>query len=190
LDTYATYPDAELVRLLQSGDRTAFETIYRRWLPSLYDVTYKRLKHKEQTEDVLQEVFARLWARREALQIADLAAYLYAAVRHETINYITRQKAVWGFYAPFESVLLEAESPDELFLAKEMLDLVLAFAETLPLKKREVFLLHVKDKLSTREIAEKLGISQKTVQNQLGRALSELRKKLMPVILAYLATRC
>jgi RNA polymerase sigma-70 factor (family 1) len=179
----------ELVRLLQAGDRDAFEAIYRRWLPSLYDITYKRLKHKEQTEDVLQEVFARLWARREALRIGDLAAYLHVAVRHETINYITRRKEVWQFYAPFESVLLEADSPDERLLAREMLDLVLAYAETLPPKKREIFLLHVNDKLTTREIADRLGISQKTVQNQLGRALNELRKRLTPVILAYLASR-
>lgn len=184
MKSYLTYTDGELVHLLRSGDRAAFEEIYRRWLPSLYDVTYKRLKQKEQTEDVLQEVFARVWVKREIVQIPDLPAYLHVAVRNETINYITRHKQVFEFYEPFETILLESDSADGQLIAKELLALVYSYAETLPDKRKEIFLLHVREKLTTREIADHLLISQKTVQNQLGTALQGLKTNLAPAILA------
>ena len=186
---YTTYTDNELVMMLERGDRTAFETIYNRYLSVLYTSTYKRLQHKEQTEDVLQEVFARLWVKRETHHIADLKAYLHVAVRNETINFVTRSKEVFRFYEPIESILEEVDSPEGQLIAKELQSLIYVFANTLPEKRKQIFLLHIKNKLSTKEIAEELGISQKTVQNQLGTALQGLKTNLAPVIIAILATR-
>jgi RNA polymerase sigma-70 factor (ECF subfamily) len=68
-------------------------------------------------------------------------------------------------------------------------ELVYRYADTLPVKKRQIFLLHVRNKLSTREIAGELQISQKTVQNQLGSALQGLKTNLAPVVLVILSTR-
>ena len=181
------YNDKALIALLQAGDREAFETIYRRHLPALYSITYKRLQHREQTEDVLQEVFARIWTGRERLQIEDLTAYLHAAVRNETINYITRNKKALAFYEPFEAIFLENDTPEGRLIARDLLDLVYAYAATLPEKKKQVFLLHVRNKLSTREIADELGISVKTAQNQLRSALQGLKPHLAPIIVVAIA---
>lgn len=173
--------------MLRQGDRAAFTEIYRRYLPSLYDITFKRLKHKEQTEDVLQEVFARLWVKKEMLQIIELVSYLHVAVRNETINYITRHRQVFEFYEPFEHILVETASSDGQLIAKELLAAVYAFAETLPERRKQVYLLHIKNKMSTKEIADKLGITQKTVQNQLGTALHGLKTHIVPVILGLIS---
>jgi RNA polymerase sigma-70 factor (ECF subfamily) len=100
LNDNSPYTDDELVAQLQAGDRMAFEAIYRRYWPLLYTIAYKRLGDKEQTEDVLQEVFARCWIKREAQQIRHLPAYLSSAVRYEVIRYLTRTKTALSFFEP------------------------------------------------------------------------------------------
>jgi RNA polymerase sigma-70 factor (ECF subfamily) len=187
MDLRTAYTDNELLALLQTGHMSAFDEIYRRYLPSLYDVVYKRLKCTAYSEDILQEVFARLWLKRESLQIEDLAAYLHTAVRNATINFITRNKEKNVFFEPFETMLSENESTDGKLLEKEMVAFVYAYAETLPEKRRAIFLHHIKDRLTTREIATLLHVSQKTVQNQLATALKGLRSNLTPILLIALA---
>jgi RNA polymerase sigma-70 factor (ECF subfamily) len=189
LNEGSPYTDDELLGQLRAGNRMAFEAIYRRYWPVLYTTAYKRLGDKEQTEDVLQEVFARCWIKRETLRIQHLPAYLSSAVRYEVIRYLTRTKTAFSFFEPFEALLLEGETPEERLIAKELQELVYRYADTLPVKKRQIFLLHVRNKLSTREIAGELQISQKTVQNQLGSALQGLKANLAPVVLVILSTR-
>lgn len=184
-----TYSDGELVSLLRQGDREAFENIYGIYWPLLYDIAYKRLASREQTEDVLQDVFARLWTRREVSEINNLGAYLASSVRYEVIHYINKSKNATRFYEPFEAILREMDSPEDQLLAKEMLELVYQYAETLPEKRKRIFLMHIKSKLTTKEIADELGVTQKTVQNQLGTALQGLKTHLSPVIIAIIVTR-
>lgn len=182
------HTDDELMAMLRAGDRMAFETIYRRHWPLLYNIAYKRLVDKEQTEDVLQEVFARCWIKRTTLQINNLPAYLSSAVRYEVIRYITRHKTAVHFFEPFESLLLEGDTPEEHLIAKDLQELVYRYADTLPTKKKQIFLLHIQKRLSTKEIAEELQITQKTVQNQLRSALQGLKTTLAPAILAVIST--
>ena len=182
------HTDGELVTMLRTGDRMAFEMIYRRHWPLLYNIAYKRLADKEQTEDVLQEVFARCWMKRMTLQINNLPAYLSSAVRYEVIRYLTRTKSSVHFFEPFESLLLEGDTPEEQLIAKDLQELVYRYADTLPTKKKQIFLLHIKKRLSTKEIAEELQISQKTVQNQLGSALQGLKTTLAPAILVVISS--
>jgi RNA polymerase sigma factor (sigma-70 family) len=189
MDNCDLHTDSELVTLLQTGERAAFSAIYERYWKALYDIAYKRLTDKAQTEDVLQNVFARLWTRREAATIDNLGAYLSTAVRYEVIRSINRNRSALQFFQPFEETLQELEGPDARILARELLASVYAYADTLPEKRRRIFLLHIQDKLSTREIAETVGVSQKTVQNQLGTALQGLKTHLTPVIAVLIATR-
>jgi RNA polymerase sigma-70 factor (ECF subfamily) len=189
MHSYTTYADDELVRLLQEGDRRAFEALYDRYWQSLYDAAYKRLANREQSEDVLQDVFARLWVRRTQLAIQHIAAYLFSSVRYEVIHYLNRHRTAPHFYQPFEVVVMETHTADEQLMVKDLLELVYAYAETLPEKRKQVFLLHVKNKLSTKEIAEQLGINQKTVQNQLGTALKGLKDRLSPMIILLVTHR-
>jgi RNA polymerase sigma-70 factor (family 1) len=186
---YDSHSDEQLLSLLKTGEREAFVAIYSRYWKLLYDRAYKRLADIGQVEDVLQDVFARLWTRREVAVIDHLAAYLASAVRYEVVRYLNSHKNSLHYYQPFEEMLTEMESPDARLISKEILNLVYQYADTLPEKRRRIFLLHVRDKLSTREIAETLGITQKTVQNQLGTALQGLKTHLTPVIAALIATQ-
>jgi RNA polymerase sigma-70 factor (family 1) len=189
MQLYQNYTDAELLSFLRNGDEAAFTEIYDRYWKSLYQAAYKRLSDRERAEDVLQDVFARLWVRRQERQIDHLGAYLASAVRYEVIRHINRNPSALFFYQPLEEMLLEIESPEGKLLAKEIVELTYAYGKTLPEKRRKIFFLHIESKLSTSEIADRLGISTKTVQNQLGTALAGLKTHLAPVILAILSTR-
>ena len=178
--------EALLLTRLAHGDRAAFEIIYRRYIYDLIQAAGRRLDDPQVAEDLVQDVFLRLWRKRETLTIADLPAYLHTAVRYEVLNHITRRKVPLHFYAPFEAILMETDTPESRLMSKEFLALVLKYAETLSEKRRKVFLLHVQHRLSPREIAEYLNISEKTAYNHLGTAINDLKKRIVPGILLLL----
>lgn len=187
--SYNAYTDEQLLQCIREGDESAFDELYRRYWVPLFDAACKRLDDTQEAEDIVQEVFIRLWMRKHELAIDNVPAYLHTAVRYNVLSYFSRHKATLSFYEPFEAMLAGADTPEDRFIAKELLDLVCAYAETLSARKRQILLLHIRNRLSTREIAETLNITQKSVQNQLAAALHGLRKSLIPIILAIITTR-
>ena len=177
-----------LVSQLRKKDPFAFERIYKYYWQSLYDMAYKRLGNREQTEDLIQNVFVRLWANAETQQIENLNAYLYASVRYEVIRLLTRQKTHLQFSKALEDILQEQNLPDAGILTKELMAIVQAFASTLPEKRRRIFLLHVEKRWSTSDISEELGVSQKTVQNQLRTAMKDFKKSFPILLIALLGS--
>lgn len=184
---YGAHSDEQLLRCLQEGEEPAFDELYRRYWRPMYDAACKRLGNDGQAEDIVQEVFIRLWIRKQDLKVDNIGAYLHTAVRYRILSYLSRHKPVQAFFGPFEAMLSESDTPEARLMAKDLMELVYAYAETLPARKRQVFMLHINGVQSTREIAERLGITQKTVQNQLGAALHGLRRNLIPVIMAILS---
>lgn len=181
---YANYTDNELTTLIHDGDEPAFAELYNRYWLELYDVAYKRLRNKEQVEDIIQDVFVKLWIRRAELQIENPQAYLHTAVRFRVFNYVERDAVHQSFFEPFDAMAQSPSGADERVLEKELLDLVQAYIESLPAKRKQIFLMHIKENLSTKEIAERLNISQKTVQNQLGTTMQDLHNRIAPIIIA------
>ncbi|MES1249238.1 MAG: sigma-70 family RNA polymerase sigma factor, partial [Chitinophaga rupis] len=189
LSAEEVYMDRALLERLSKGDSSAYETIYRRYVYSLYVAAFRRLNDRQRSEDLVQDVFFRVWNKREEMaQVENLAAYLHTAVRYEVLKLVTRRKGPLYFFEPFESMMMGSEAPDSRLMAKELFDLVYKYADTLPKKRKQIFLLHVTNRLSTREIADTLEISQKTVQNQLGTALNGFRRHVSPVIMMILSS--
>jgi len=178
--------DNDLLVLLAQDDRHAFESLYRRYWLELYDAAYQRLKDNQQAEDIIQDIFVNLWIRRAVLKIGNLPAYLHAAVRFRVLNYVQRDLASEAFFEPFEAIASYQSGADGLLLEKEMMKLVLLYADTLPEKRRKIFLMHLNESLSTREIADQLRVSQKTVQNQLGTAMHGLRAHISTLLVFFL----
>jgi RNA polymerase sigma factor (sigma-70 family) len=182
--SYQPYNDGELVRMLRDGNRMAFDTLYERHWLGCIDKAYQRLKDKQASEDIVQNLFVRLWTKRHELQIDNLIAYLNAGIRNGVINYVTRDKMPVAFGEPFDQIQMkEGDYPDAKLLEKDLLELILAYSQTLSPRPREIFLLHIQQKLTTKEIAEKLNISQKAVQNQLRTALLDLQSQIGPGLL-------
>lgn len=183
----AQHTDAILVQRLITGDREAFESIYRKYWEPLHNQVYKRVKDKQKAEDLVQEVFYKLWRRKEQLTIGQLENYLRTAVRYETLNYLSRTRMSYEFFEPFQEILQEENLPDGDLISKELVEMIHAYAATLPEKRRQIFLMHFQQKLSTREIADALHISRKTVQNQLNTAITGLKPHILPLIAGLMA---
>jgi RNA polymerase sigma-70 factor (family 1) len=176
--------DAELLQMLAQDDRKAFEEIYNRYWSALLDSVYRRTRDIDQCKDIVQDVFVDLWKRRGTVEIENLKAYLYAAVRFQVLKLFASQKETPLFVELFETISSPQYNSDNTIYEKELDNLYNSWLQSLPEKRKKIFLMHYRDELSTREISKRLNISQKTVQNQLGIAANEMQNKL--IIYAYL----
>jgi len=175
---YTTLTDHQLVEKMKGGDRTAFTTIYHRYWKEVFGEAYKRLQDKSSAEDILQNVFASIWDRREKTDIKNLRSYLYGAIRNQVFRQIHKSDRYVHFYDPLESMMISPIRSDHNIIRDDLSDILMAWIDTLPHKRREIFILHYKNQLSVPEIAIRLGITHKTVYNQLNNCVKDLKWKL------------
>jgi RNA polymerase sigma-70 factor (family 1) len=180
MNVYQQFTDRELTDLLKSGDQKAYTEIYDRYIFVLLNHTYNMTRNREEAKDIVHEVFARLWANREQLEITNsLSGFLYTSTRNIVLNQVTHKK-VEGKY--FDSILKFAEQPqtitDHRIRENQLIAIIEKELAELPPKMREVFELSRKQHLSHREIAERLDISEQTVSKHVTNALKILRVKL------------
>lgn len=188
-DYYYKLDDSQLFDLFQASDRIAFTVIYNRYKGLLYFHAFKKLQNKNDVEDVLHDVFSKLWEQRTKLRITNnLGSFLYTVVRNKVLDHLERKK-LEGTY--LNSIIdfsqTYAENTDHL-VRKNQLEAVIDYEiSQLPRKMREVLELMRTQGLSNPEIAEKLDIDEKTVRNQLYNARQILRKKIGPAVIILLA---
>jgi len=182
----STEADSALVAQVRAGDEAAFEQLFRQYYNPLCVFATRYVRDKELAEELVEAVFARIWQQRERWDVtANLRAYLYAATRYQVLDY-RRHAAVEGRMR--ERSTREAVSPgqgqnldpEEQCEAAELDAAILEAIEQLPERCRLVFTLRWQHHLTYAEIAETLGITVKTVEAQITRALKALRAKLHP----------
>ncbi|HWD89327.1 MAG TPA: RNA polymerase sigma-70 factor [Mucilaginibacter sp.] len=178
MTNYNACTDPQLLNLLRSGDRMAYTEIYDRYALVLLGHAYNKTRDREEAKDVVHEVFATLWAKRESLQIDYLAGYLFRSVRNIILNQITHQAVQEKFIRSMEQFAASNDIPDHLVREKQLTAIIEREIAALPPKMREVFVLSRKEHLSHKEIAEMLGISEQTVSKHVTNALKILRVKL------------
>lgn len=180
MTAYQSYTDQELMTFLQSGDRDAFTEIYNRYFRVLYVHALRRLRDEDEARDLVQELFANLWLKRDTLQPkTNLSHYLYTATRNGVFNFIARQKLASKYIDALPTFWNEGEClTDHLARERQLALIIEQEIADLPLKMRVVFELSRKKGLSHKEIAERLSISEETVKSQIKNALKILRVKL------------
>jgi RNA polymerase sigma-70 factor (ECF subfamily) len=169
--------DDRLIALIQENDIVAFERIYNKYWSKLYLSAYNILRDRQVSEDITQEVLVNLWMKRANLQLTSLNAYLYTAVRYQVFNIIRSGKVKADLFNRLEE-LFSKNGGEEILSEKEINRLLEQGIAELPEKCRQIFIMSRREHLSTKEIAERLEISPKTVENQLTIALNRLRKTL------------
>lgn len=170
--------DLVLISLIKKSDSAAFEEIYNKYWRLLYNSAYKRLADKGKCQDIIQNIFADFWNRRTELEIQNLQAYLYTAVRFQTLKAISQNTRHTVFVDVFDEKIISSLNTDGILLEKETKTIINQFIKALPEKRRNIFLMHYIDALTTADISCRLKISQKTVQNQLTTASHALRLRL------------
>ena len=174
--------DPNLLERLRAGDQAAFDDIFRAHYPALVASAEAMLRDRAAAEEVVQDVLLELWRRRETLAIdTSLRAYLFRATRNRALNRI-RHERVQRRGEPILAIA-DAPAPADVALAEhEIDDAVRRAIAALPPRCREVFELSRIRGLRYLEIAETLGISVKTVEAQMGKALRILRDRLAPFL--------
>lgn len=176
---YSSYDDRELTALLSNGDDLAFTEIYDRYWEKLFAIAFNRCNDLLDAEEIVQNVFFSIWKRRAQLDLQyKLSTYLSVAVKYQVINVLGkkyhRQSHLQGL-----STNEPMEESTELWLnEKELRGQIEKGITALPEKCRIVFLMSRNEGKSAKQIAKELGISQKTVEAHLGKALRDLRNSL------------
>lgn len=168
--------DHTLLAEVRQGNRRAFDALYRRYWKIVYQNAFVRLRDAGMAQDVAQDIFVSLWVHQHTLQIDNLPAYFHVSVRNRVLKLFEKQKR----YVPIETLLFtqageRLEEPDAVAASQEFLKAYQALVESLPAQRRRIFRCYYDEGLSTEDISRQLQLSRKTVQNQLGRAVTALR---------------
>lgn len=184
----ANTTDQELISSISRGNEDAFGILYDRYWADLYKFAFFILRDRDACKDILQEVFVWLWEHREGLAIQSPKSYFKAAVRFKIANYIRSGNIRENFFEEVSKFDCSASSPgaEEFAELKELNSIIQKTVIGLPLKCREIFRLSREKHLSNREIAKQLGISEKTVENQITIALHRIRTNVQPNLISIL----
>lgn len=173
--------DASLLSMMQNGNKDAFNVLYEKYWEHAYCNAYKRLKDAEQAKDIVQEVFVSIWLKKDR-PIINLPAYLNIAVRNQVFKLVEKQKVTTPFFDFLHDFSETHLSADAAVLWKEFHKAYELLLASLPPKRQEVFRLRFHEDLTTNEIADRMDISRKTVQNQLGKAIIQLRSSIAQLL--------
>ena len=172
--------EEELLKELNRGSEKAFAALYDLYWERLYYTCYQRLRLKEETEDIVHELFLELWNRRANLQIkTSFAIYIFTALKYKIYRFIdsrnSRSKYVerMGEDEPASSV-----KPERILEFDELYNLIECKIEELPEKCKLIFKLSRNEEMTAKEISGKLNLSESTVQNQITKAKKILKGKL------------
>lgn len=174
----STDKSENILTRLKADDQTVMKELFHQYYKSTCSTIYRYVRNKETVEDVAQEVFIKLWQKRHRLNITGpIGAYLRRMAINEAISFLRKSKQ---FMEDIDSVAANTGAPEveEKYLYKELNNNITEAINALPPKCRAIFQLSRFEQLSYKEIAERLGISIKTVENQMGKALKVLRVSL------------
>lgn len=188
MSNYNKLSDDELLALLKKSDSNAFAEVYNRYKVLLHTHAYKKLPDREEAKDIVQDVFTTLWKNRENNAFNNLPGYLYTAVRNSVINHITRNGVKTRYITSIQNFSASGQIiADHLIREKQLAEIIEKEIEALPSKMRAVFELSRKEHLSHKEIAQRLDISEKTVDKQISNALKILKTRMgMAAFLTFL----
>lgn len=163
---------------LRQGDERGFDDIFRAHYGALVGFAESILRDRAEAEDTAQEVMLELWRRRSNIVLeTSLRAYLFQSTRNRALNRIRHQRVV-DRTDPEVAQPAPSPRPDRELSERELAAAVTRAVAELPDRCREVFRLSREQGLRYAEIATALGISVKTVEAQMGKALRLLRERL------------
>ena len=168
--------DIALVNKLASDDVVAFESLFHKYKDKLYSFLIQLGNSQAAAEDVLQDVFLKIWTRRAELGVIDnFNAYLFRMAANQAINLMRRQSREIKIIDELQLFRLDENGTAQAMSEKEVQETLAKALATLPAQQRKVFMLSREYGLKYEEIAAEMGISAATVRNHMIQALKKLR---------------
>ena len=164
-------------RIARFEDQQAYKELFIGLYSYLYHFAWSFVKSKELAEEMVSDVFIKVWEKRKAIsEVENLKVYLYVATKNISLNYIDKQKH--ANFVDLSEVSVDIKSsysdPEQLLITSDMMDLIQQAIYQLPPRCRLIFKLIKEDKMKYKEVAEILHISVKTVENQISIAVKKI----------------
>jgi RNA polymerase sigma-70 factor (family 1) len=176
------FTDVELFAAVKLNDEKAFNMLFDRYWIIVYKKAFLHLRNPEICAEIVNDVFIAIWHKRHVLQIITFKNYLTAAVRYRIYNHIRNVKhSPLTYLENYDSVdyVITADNEGEQNLSfVDMMNSLQSALNKLPVRCKEIFILSKIDQLSNTEIADKLDISKRSVENQISSAIKYLRIRL------------
>lgn len=168
-----------LIKITSNHDLNAFKQIYIYYYERLVQLANSLIKHTEAAEEVVDDVFLKIWLKRESLStISNLTVYLYVATKNQSLNHISRNQSpnssLTDLNYEIKDITLNAE---EKLISAELLNKINQTIQQMPAQCKLVFKLVKEDGLKYKEVAEILNISVKTVEYHISKALKQIAEK-------------
>lgn len=167
-----------LLGKIAAGDQLAFRELYHRYNKRLHYFAFALVKTREAAEEVVEDVFIRLWNQRtDITQVNNLRIYLYTATKNTALNYLSR-KAKEKIVEPFDDIDISLHetgiSPEQIMITAETYQKIRQAVEALPPRCKMIFKLIREDGLRYKEVAEILNISVNTIDAQMAIAVQRI----------------
>jgi RNA polymerase sigma-70 factor (family 1) len=171
--------DHELLRLVSDGDQQSFEVLFRRHWGSVFETSRRILRSEHLAEEAVQEVFLRMWRKRERLSdIRCFDSYLFTSVRNHVLNVLRKSGArIERLDMQVEGVPDNGMGLEHQLQQKDLLSLIDEAVNGLPRQQRIAFRLAHQSGLGVNDIGMAMGISRNSVRTHLARALQSLRSQ-------------
>lgn len=184
---FSSNSEKDLIASIKKGDEASYKLVYLNLYEQLCSYIFNFTKDSSEAEDIVQETFVKLWTKRTSLNIdGALKAYLYRMAYNLFIDTYNKNKKMDKALEAFQfNSLLELINDDETIYQEKLKNIENAINE-LPPKCKEIFVLSKKDNMRYKDIASHLNISIKTVENQVSKALSLIRKKVNSTLILFL----
>lgn len=183
MNSSAYHDESDLICGLKNGDEEAFSSIFNEHWARLYNTAYSKTRDAQAAEEIVQELFATLWEKRESLFITNISFYLNGALRNRCIDYVRRSITREKYWQYCRSFFPKSSTDGELELhdLEEALERGMA---GLSVKSQEVFKLNRLEGLSNAEISKRIMLSEKSVEYHLTKSLKHLRLQLREFFLS------
>lgn len=176
---YHLLSDELLLKLLRVDDEGAFREVYDRYWKTLFNAARHKVKTDQEAEELVQDVLLGIWENRANQQIGNLGGYMFTALRYQVIDHY-RSATLAEKYKDFilTRPTSEGQSPEELMDFSEIIGIFEQVLAQLPEKTAQIFRMSRIEFYSTREIAQKLNIPERTVEYHITQSLKQLRSQL------------
>lgn len=177
---FQSLKDQELLELIAHGSHAAFREIFVRYHTVLLIHAYNKLQDRDEAQDVVQEVFSRIWTRRHQLKAdQNIHGFLFTIVKHQIFDLLRHKQHIKSFEDSFNRFTTQqAVVSDHLARERQFAAIIEKEIAALPPRMREVFELRRKEHLPNKAIAARMQITEATVADQMKKALRQLRLKL------------